>query len=559
MPGQKRHAESVRRAAAMLAAVAVLVALVPIWQASAAPIAPNDIAGVGQQLAQPIVIVNTSFLNVRSGPGGIYSIIGTLPGGVEMPVLARNRDASWWQVQSPFGIGWVTAEFVIPRGDFRPVPVAEVTGVMDQPRAAVAGAPVTVYVLPDASSSMLGLALVGSQLPIVGRTADGAWWQVQTNVGLGWVSQGTVSLQGNGTAVQIVTGQPGTIVTGPSGSVASLATGERPVAYVFVETAQLLEQPGASNQTQVGELKHGDRVEVLSYSDDGRFALVLYMGGRMSWVAMDQVAISDPTDWHTQVFFYNTLVLDLKANPSISAANTAQVSGHTRLVMLDARQSEGQEWYLLSFSGGQGWAPSSAVDIIRNGPRTNPGGTTAAASGLSGTVIQPSGAAVVTTLPMPARTIVIVNTSFLHVRSGPSASYTTVITLRGGTELSTDAYTPDGAWFRVSGEFGTGWVNAEFVIFRGEYSNLAIIRYQDAVGAASNYPVAIVSAPINVYRGVGIDSGLLGTAPAGLNLAVIGRSLDGGWLQVQTDIGAGWVLASTVVLRGDAGQIPVTG
>ncbi len=558
MPGQKPHAMSVRRTALALAAIAVLVALTPIWQATAAPIAPNGLTGLGQQLAQPIVIVNTSFLNVRSGPGGIYSIIGTLPGGVQMPVLARNRDASWWQVQSPFGIGWVTAEFVIPRGDFRPVPVAEVTGMMDQPRAAVAGAPVTVYVLPDASSAMLGLALAGSQLPIVGATADGAWWQVQTNVGLGWVSQGAVALQGNGSVVQVVTGLPGAVVAGQTGSVASLATGERPVAYVFVETAQLLERPGSSDQTQVGELKHGDRVEVLSYSDDGRYALVLYMGGRMSWVAMDQVAISDPSDWRTQVYFYRTPTLDLKANPSNSAANTALVQGQTRLVMLDARQSEGAEWYLLSFSGGQGWAPSSTVDIIRNGPHSNPG-TTATAAGLSGTVIQPSGAAVVTTFPSPARTIVIVNTSFLHVRSGPSASYTTVITLNGGTELNTDAYTPDGAWFRVSGAFGTGWVNAEFVIFRGDYSNLAIIRYQDAVGAASNYPVAIVSAPINVYRGVGIDSGLLGTAPAGLNLAVIGRSLDGGWLQVQTDIGAGWVLGSTVVLRGNAGQIPVTG
>ena len=159
---------------------------------------------------------------------------------------------------------------------------------------------------------------------------------------------------------------------------------------------------------------------------------------------------------------------------------------------------------------------------------------------------------------MTARTYVIVNTSYLNVRSGPGADYTVVQTASGGTELDVTASTPDGIWFQVQGAFGSGWVNSEFVIFRGNFSNVSIISYAAAIGTTS-VPEAIVSAPVNVYLGAGVETGLLGTAPAGLVLPVIGRTANGAWLQVQTGSGIGWVLYSTVTFRGSNSAVPVTG
>jgi uncharacterized protein YraI len=539
-------------------ALVVLVGIVPLAGVAADTSSPGLQPSLGQQLAQPKVIVNTSFLNVRSGPGAIYSIVGTLPGGVELPVLARNRNASWWQVESPFGIGWVSAEFVIPRGDFRPVPVAEVTGITTQPQVAVIGTPATVYVMPDTSSSVLGLALVASALTVTGRTADGGWWQVETNVGLGWVQQAVVTLRGNASAVPVVGAQvEATNGFIPAGSAVTYAYGQRPVAYLYAGDVQLVSGP--DDGEVVDWLRKGDRVEVLSFSEDGEWALVTYMGNRLAWLRVADVAISDPSDWRTQVIFYRTPFIDLKASPSYSAENTAFIEGPAQFSVLDARDGEGGQWFMLNNAAGQGWAPAEVVEIIRNGPPYAPAtlGQGGGAS-LSGAVIQPSGAGVVTTLPQPVRSYVIINTSYLNIRSGPSASFTTVMTVSGGTEFDADAQTPDGAWLRVSGPFGTGWVNAEFVIFRGDYGNLAIIRYQDASGP-TNVPMAIVSAPINVYRRIGIDSGLLGTAPAGLNLQVTGRTLDGSWLRVQTDLGDGWVLTSTVTFQGNVNLVPIVG
>jgi len=42
------------------------------------------------QLAIPLLVVNTSFLNVRSGDGPQYTVVLTVVGGTELPVLGAN-------------------------------------------------------------------------------------------------------------------------------------------------------------------------------------------------------------------------------------------------------------------------------------------------------------------------------------------------------------------------------------------------------------------------------------------------------------------------------------
>lgn len=81
------------------------------------------------EIQTPIVVVNTPALNARSGPGSQYTVIVTLPGGVELPVLASTADTEWYLVATPVGNAWVDIDFVIPRGDFRFVPVITLTDI----------------------------------------------------------------------------------------------------------------------------------------------------------------------------------------------------------------------------------------------------------------------------------------------------------------------------------------------------------------------------------------------------------------------------------------------
>ncbi|HEY5983485.1 MAG TPA: SH3 domain-containing protein [Anaerolineales bacterium] len=54
----------------------------------------------------------TAIINVRNGPGTIYSIIGALQEGEKRQVDGKNADGSWWYIVfagAPDGHGWVSA------------------------------------------------------------------------------------------------------------------------------------------------------------------------------------------------------------------------------------------------------------------------------------------------------------------------------------------------------------------------------------------------------------------------------------------------------------------
>jgi uncharacterized protein YraI len=69
------------------------------------------------------IIVNTSRLNVRSGPGAQFSVIAVTSGGVSLAPLGVTPDGVWYLVEGIFGRGWVAAEYTIFRGVYGAIPV----------------------------------------------------------------------------------------------------------------------------------------------------------------------------------------------------------------------------------------------------------------------------------------------------------------------------------------------------------------------------------------------------------------------------------------------------
>jgi hypothetical protein len=64
-------------------------------------------------------------VNIRSGPGLNYDVIGTLNANTAMPVVGRNSQGTWWQIKTPDDTrGWV-ANSVVNATDTGSVPVAQ--------------------------------------------------------------------------------------------------------------------------------------------------------------------------------------------------------------------------------------------------------------------------------------------------------------------------------------------------------------------------------------------------------------------------------------------------
>jgi hypothetical protein len=82
--------------------------------AQSEPAAPtNDPEPAEADLAEiPVAIVNrsSSSINVRSGPGTQFSVVGGLPRNSEVEVIGRSEAGGWLKIASPSG--WISAELV---------------------------------------------------------------------------------------------------------------------------------------------------------------------------------------------------------------------------------------------------------------------------------------------------------------------------------------------------------------------------------------------------------------------------------------------------------------
>lgn len=292
------------------------------------PIAAFASVAEQAELSIPKLVVNTSFLNVRSGDGPQYTVIATVVGGTELPALGVNEPGTWFLVSTPVGNGWVDVSFTLARGDFRFIPVI----------AAVIGA--------DASASTplsIGLAVPPAR-----------------NFGVVSAAASTSSERGT----------------------------------LLVSSVNLRAQPddaGAVITTLYANA--GSEYSVVGRAFDKRFVL---------WAA-------------------------------ITVANY-----------------------------GTGWVEADKLSF-----RTVEGSTVAAASmaGSTGVPVAQLGSSVI-----------VVNTPFLNIRSGAGGQFTAIISAPGGTTFIPLGITPDLTWYLVQGDFGFGWVSSEFVLFRGDFRTVPILR-----------------------------------------------------------------------------------
>lgn len=474
------------------------------------------------QFVAPRLVVNSSFLNVRSGPGIQYAALITVVGGTELPVLARASDNVWFQVSTVIGVGWVNVQYTVPRGNFDNVPVVSMNDIQ------------AASVLPYTPNTLLLGQGGGSPAPVFSSTTP-------------VTSSGRIRLDlGNG-------------------KVATVVPGERYRAVVNVEAVNLRTQPFDGAPT-LGTIFRDDTFDypILGNAGDKK---------GVAWIAIEVADLGvgwiEAPKAKIRLSRAAGSVLVITANAT-SLTDAPNGSGNNLPVL-----SQGQEGFLVNISkdsnfvqielgdGTRGWVPFSST-LPRTGTPTDQLDETQLASVSTAAVAAPSTVTTDTGVLVPAVPAsfgldvphIVVNTGFLNARSGPGAQFSIVATLSGGTELPVIGKAEDGVWFLVQGPFGQGWLNNEFVVFRGSIDAVPVIH--SAVGTLSN-PVAIISSSVTVYAAPGTNFGAIGTLNGPIEVPIVARTVDSTWVQLNSSLGFGWVLASQVLVRGDASTIPVVG
>jgi uncharacterized protein YgiM (DUF1202 family) len=242
----------------------------------------------------PYAVVLATYLNVRTGPGPNYAVLGQVFSGDSLPIVGRTNDRSWYQVETPVGTGWVYAAYVATRNEYGGAPVtsagaaeAAVTG----PTGIVNTGALHIRSGPGPQYTSIGTVAGGTETQIIGRSADWSWWLLETPVGTGWASALYILARGDISSVPYVA--PGTAVQpgpGLAGGTAPEPALTGPVAVVM--TGALNIRSGPNNTfSSLGSVYAGTRMSIVGQSQDRGWWLVESPYGN-GWVSKLYVLVS---------------------------------------------------------------------------------------------------------------------------------------------------------------------------------------------------------------------------------------------------------------------------
>ncbi len=399
---------------------------------------------------------------------------------------------------------------------------------------------------PGTGFWIVGVLQAQETVPVSGVSPDGGWWRISTAfVSEGWVAASVVTVT-NAASVPVV--DPGPIVT------------------VTIGELNVRSGPGEL-APKLGTVTLGSQLFLIGRSADGQWLNVRSQFGRNSWVAAEFTtagplagggADTDTTAVETTntvpitneaYVVVNAPFLNVRSGPGVNYTILGIVEGGDQLPIIGTNES--RTWFNVTTPFGDGWV-SDAFVVARNEFGGAP---------ITTDTVDPS--AIITP-------VAIVNADSLNVRSGPSADFTIVGTVRGGETFDLLARTLDFSWVLVDGATVDGWVNRRYVIIRGDTTNLAVATANnatvtnpatgEAVSVAPEIagPVAFVATgAINIRSGPNVAFEPIGFVYAATRMPIIGQSADGLWWQVESPFGIGWVTKRLIIVENDATNVPV--
>ncbi|WP_195251714.1 C40 family peptidase [Romboutsia sp. 1001713B170207_170306_H8] len=293
--------------------------------------------------ASDMGIINTSVLNVRSGAGTNYSIIGKLYKGNSVEIISSSN--GWYKVKLSNGsTGWVSSQYVDKNNNS----VAGKIGTVNTSSLNVRSGAGTNY-------SIIGSLSQGSTVEII--SSSNGWYKVKLSNGSnGWVSSQYIDLNSSSSNNSTNTPSEDTSVAGKIGT---------------VNTSSLNVRSGAgTNYSIIGSLSKGSTVEIIS-SSSGWYKVKLSNGSN-GWVSSQYIDLnssssnnstntpSEDTSVAGKIGTVNTSSLNVRSGAGTNYSIIGSLSKGSTVEII----SSSNGWYKVKLSNGSnGWVSSQYIDL----------------------------------------------------------------------------------------------------------------------------------------------------------------------------------------------------
>ena len=236
-------------------------------------------------------------MNIRSGPGTDYDVVGEAIAGEEFPITGKNSEGDWWRIDFQGQPGWIHAPFVVA-ADAEDVPVVGpgMTEAADQdegtsetvpaPLDAVVtvGGDMNVRSGPGEEYDRIGGATAGETFRITGKNEDGEWWQIDFGGETGWIYAPFVTAT-NAENVPVVGGsiaETASETQAPASDTETAAQETGRATVTVLGDMNIRSGPG-TDFDRVGGATAGEAFDITGKSPDGEWWQIDF-DGQSGWI-----------------------------------------------------------------------------------------------------------------------------------------------------------------------------------------------------------------------------------------------------------------------------------
>jgi len=286
--------------------------------------------------------VNTpgSTLNVRSGPGTTYSVIGSLKDGAKVTVSTEN--SAWYKLTYNGATGYVSAAFIVL--DSTPAPAAPqtITVYVNTP-----GSTLNVRSGPGTGYAILGSLKHGDKITVTDEGGD--WYKLTFNGKTGYVSKAWTK------ADNPVTTTPPTTPTTPT-------TPQSKTVYVNAAAGLNVRSGPGTTYSILGALANGSKITV---TDENASWYKLTFNGKAGYVSKTYTSDTAPGQTATAPPAQKTgtvnsaIGLNIRSGAGTTYKIIGSLSNGAKITILDQSGS----WYKINCGSSFGWVSSAYVKV----------------------------------------------------------------------------------------------------------------------------------------------------------------------------------------------------